>query len=273
MALREMNWRFVIRGLALGLGLLALIVAVVALALPRLFPSPPSGSPPPQPTIIAARGDLPEDSVGLQEWARYEGETYQLAGSGFFFRDSGGVIVGATSAHSLDLGNPSHVLERVAFRMAGYEDFIAECTELHGFPGRPRLFGLDLTRDFVLLKPSGDVDPALVIDPDPRGAPQPGERVVLYNGLGESVSAGSLLEGAVLEVDATGVWILMDDLFEPGLLSGSPVLSQHTGRVIGMALTATVRGGELVLGIHPMGSLVDKAEQASSFPLLWEFNR
>jgi hypothetical protein len=273
MALREMNWRFVIRGLALGLGLLALIVAVVALALPRLFPSPPSGSPPPQPTIVAARGDLPSALVGLQEWARYEGEAYQLSGSGFFFSGPNGDVIGATSAHSLDMGNPSHVLERVAFRIAEGDDFVVECTELYGLPGRPRLFGLDLTRDFVLLKPSGDVDPALVIGPDPRGAPQPGERVVLYSGLGETANAGSLLEGTVLAVNGTGVWILMDERFEPGLMSGSPVLSQHTGRVIGMVLTATLRGGELVLGIHPIGSLVEKAEQATTFPLISEFKR
>ncbi|HEY69056.1 MAG TPA: hypothetical protein G4O08_00570 [Anaerolineae bacterium] len=273
MAMREMNWRFVLRSLALAFGLLALLVVAVALALPQLFPEPPSGSPPPQPTIIAARGELPEARVGLQEWARYEGGNDQLAGSGFFFSGPNGDVIGATSAHSLIVGNSVYVLERVTFRIAGNEDVVAECTEFYGLPGRPRLFGLDLTRDFVLLKPSGDVDPELVTDPDPRGAPQPGERVVLYNGLGETVSAGSLLEGTVLAVDGTGVWILMDELFEPGLMSGSPVLSRHTGKVIGMALTATIRGGELVLGIHPMGSLVEKAEQAATFPLFHEFKR
>ena len=273
MALREMNWCFVLRGLALGLGLVALLLVGTTLALPHLFPSPPFGSPPPQPTITAAQGDLPTATVGLQEWARYEGGTYQLAGSGFFFQVPGGEIVAVTSAHSLDLGNAKHILEGVAFRIAGHDDFIVECTELYGIPGRPRFFGLDLTRDFVLLKPLGEVDPALVIDPDPRGAPQPGERVVLYSGLGETASAGGLLEGTALAVDETGVWILMDDLFEPGLMSGSPVLSRHTGKVIGMALTATVRGGELVLGVHPIGALVEKAEQAASFPLLREFKR
>jgi hypothetical protein len=196
-----------------------------------------------------------------------------MVGSGFFFWSHSGDVVGATSAHSLELGNVDHVLDRVAFRIVGDDSHAVECTELYGDPGRPRFFGLDLTRDYVLLRLSGDVNTSLVIDPDPRGAPQPGERVVLYSSLDEAFTEGSLLEGAVLVVDEIGVWIIMDDVFEPGMLSGSPVLSQHTGKVIGMALTATLRGGDLILGVHPIGSLVTKADQASDFPSLRDFKR
>jgi hypothetical protein len=268
-----MNLRFVLRGLALGLGVLAVFLTVLAIVLPRLMPQPPSGRVPPQPTILAPRGDLPEGPVGLQEWARYQGEAYQLAGCGFLFATADGEVLGATTAHSLVLGTDERVLEGVMFRIAGQHESVAEFSDLFGLPGRPRFLGMDLTIDFVLLKSAQGVDPSLILEPDPRGAPQAGERVVLYSGLGDEFGGASVFEGSVLAVDDRGAWIVMDEIFEPGLMSGSPVFSQHTGQVVGMALAATVRDGELLLGIHPIGSLVTKAEMASVFPRMGDFRR
>ena len=268
-----MNWRFVLRGLALGLALVALLLAILAVVLPRLMPQPPSGLIPPRPTIMAASGDVPAGPAGLQEWARYNDETYLLAGCGFLFAASSGEVVGATTAHSLTLGSATHVLESVAFRVAGQEQFAAEFSELHGLPGRARILGMDLTIDFVLLRPDQAVDPALVLEPDARGAPQAGERVVLYSGMGDEFGEAGEHEGSVLAVDELGAWIVMDEVFEPGLMSGSPVLSRHTGQVVGMALAATLRDGRLLLGIHPIGSLLAKADAASAFPRVEDFRR
>jgi hypothetical protein len=263
------NWRFVLRGMALVLGLMAALLVALAILLPRLFPQPPSGPVPPQPAIQAPRGDLPEPPIALQEWARYEDEPSRLAGSGFLFVTSGGIVVGATTAHSLDLGNSAHVLESVAFRIAGRDDPVAVFSVFFGRPGRPRLLGMDLTIDYVLLEPGSGLAEAPVLEADPRGSPQPGERVVLYSGL----DGESMFEGSVLAVGDRGAWIVMDGNFEPGLMSGSPVLSKHTGQVVGMALAATVREGNLLLGIHPIGSLVAKAESAASFPSLRDDER
>ncbi len=266
-----MNWRFVLRGLALGLGFLAVVLAGLAIALPHLMPQPPSGPIPPKPTILAAQGDLPAGPAGLQEWARYDDESYRLAGCGFLLGVPNGDAVGVTAAHSLALGGTTLTLESVAFRVAGQEDFIAEFSSLYGIPGRPRFLGMDLTIDFVLLKLEDAVDQALVLEPDPRGAPQPGERVVLYSGLGDD--RAGLYGGSVLAVDELGAWAVMDEIFEPGLMSGSPIFSDYTGKVVGMALAATVRDGRLLLGIHSIGSLVAKAEMASTFPSLADFRR
>jgi hypothetical protein len=264
-----MNWRFVLRGFALLLGLLAVFLVALAILLPRLIPQPPSGPIPPRPTILVAAGDLPQAHVAFQEWARYEDEPFRLAGCGFLFATSNGDVVGATTAHSLDLGNAAHALQRVEFRSAGQEDSVIEFSELFGFPGRPRLLGMDLTIDYVLLRPTQDVGADGILETDPRGAPQPGERVMLISGLdGERAYLGS-----VLAVDQRGAWVVMDEIFEPGLMSGSPVLSIHTGKVVGMALAATVRDGRLLLGIHPIGSLVTKAESALEFPGLGDYRR
>ena len=65
----------------------------------------------------------------------------------------------------------------------------------------------------------------------------------------------------------------MDDSFEPSGLSGSPFISQHTGKVIGMAIATTTRGGKVLLGLHPIGSLVEKAEAAQTFPKIVDYRR
>jgi hypothetical protein len=57
----------------------------------------------------------------------------------------------------------------------------------------------------------------------------------------------------------------MDDTFEPGLMSGSPIVSLHTGDVVGMALVAGQRQGHTVIGMHPIRSLVNKGLAAREF--------
>jgi hypothetical protein len=66
------------------------------------------------------------------------------------------------------------------------------------------------------------------------------------------------------------VWVLMDDLFNPSQMSGSPLVSQHSGRVVGMVLALSPRRTRFLIGAHPIGSLVQLAETASEFPRLGE---
>jgi hypothetical protein len=51
----------------------------------------------------------------------------------------------------------------------------------------------------------------------------------------------------------------MDGRFDPSQMSGSPLVSQHSGRAVGMALVASPRRGHLLIGAHPIGSLVQRA--------------
>ena len=268
-----MNTRFVIRGLLLALPVAA-IVTVVALALmvARLWVGPPPGPTPPPPTILAPRVELPAGPVGLEEWVQVRGEAFHLAGSGFLLGLGCGDVVGVTTAHSVSLGDPDRPVERIALRVAGDVDAVAEFDTLWGQPGQPRT-GEDLTVDYVLLRLDQPVDPGLVLAPDPRGGPQPGERVSLVSGLGDDGGGRRLMEGTVQSVSETAVWVLMDERFPPGMMSGSPFLSQHTGRVVGMAIAVTPRRGRLLLGAHPIGSIVRLAESATEFPGMAEFQR
>jgi hypothetical protein len=268
-----MDTKFVIRGLLLALPVAAVATLVaLALTVARAWIGPPPGPPPPPPTILAPRGELPAGCVGLQEWVQVEGDPYRLAGSGFLLLLSDGEIVGVTTAHSVSPGDPDRPLERIALRVAGQTDFVAEFDTLRGRPGRPRT-GEDLTVDYVLLQADRPVHPGLALVPDPRGAPQPGERVSLFSGLGDGHGGRRILEGTVQSVSEQAVWVLMDEWFNPGLMSGSPFVSQHTGQVVGMAVVASPRRSRLLLGAHPIGSIVQLAEAAAEFPRISEYQR
>jgi hypothetical protein len=268
-----MNIKFVARGLLVALPT-AVIITGVGLAL--IIAQTPAGRPPdptpPPPTILAPRGEMPTGPAGLQEWTLYRDEAYSLGGSGFLILLSDGQIVGVTTAHSVSIGDPERPLEQIGLRVAGQTDFVAECSVLRGQPGR-HLTPADLTIDYVLLQIDQPIDPGLVLTPDPRGAPQPGERVSLFSGLGDGHGGRRILSGTVQSVGDTAVWVLMDAWFQPGLMSGSPFVSQHTGPVVGMAAAVTPRRNWLLLGVHPIGSIVQLAESADEFLTISEYQR
>jgi hypothetical protein len=108
----------------------------------------------------------------------------------------------------------------------------------------------------------------MLLQPDPRGGPQPGEGLWLVSGLGDGRGGRRLLAGTVLSAGEEAIWVVMDEPFDPGLMSGSPLVSRHTGRAVGMAVAASPRRDGLLIGAHPIGSLVRLAETAAEFPRL-----
>ncbi len=260
-----MNIRFVVRALLLGMPLaLCLMVGWVLVQTPIVRPPDPT---PPPPTILAPAGKMPEKPVGLREWAQYHGDPYRPVGSGFLLLLDSGEVVGVTTAHSTTIGDPNHLLERIALGAAGGTVFVGEFDTLRGSPGR-RFTVDDFTLDYALLQPGEAIEPDLALGADPRGAPQPGERVTLFSGVD-----GRTRQGTVQSAGGSTVWVLMDEWFNPSQLSGSPLVSQHTGQVVGMVVAGSPRLNRLLLGAHPIGSLVRLAESAAEFPRLVDANR
>jgi len=259
-----------------------LTLAAISLALASFFPAqvaalildiPLPGPTPPPPTIHASRGEMPGGVGGLKEFKQERGQGYELVGSGFFLRLADGAVVGLTTAHSVpSLGSADEPLERIALRLPDGQGFVAEFDTLYGLPGVPRTGG-DLTVDYVLLKVDQPVDADLVLAPDPRGAPQPGERVQIMGGLGELNNGQRLFSGTVLRVNAHGAWVLMDDNFEPGEMSGSPFVSEYTGQVVGLAIAVAHEGDRILIGVNPIGHIVQIAEAAREFPKIAEYRR
>jgi hypothetical protein len=64
------------------------------------------------------------------------------------------------------------------------------------------------------------------------------------------------------------------------MMSGSPVLSHHTGQVVGMAIAASPRHFRplvwryrVLIGLHPIGSIVEKAQAARLYPAMSTYRR
>ncbi len=264
-----MNGRFVTRGTLLALIVVLLMVPAALVLRGADWFSPPIEVPPP-PVIAAPRGPLPVGAVGLVEQVQYGSGAYASVGRGFILRLSDGRLIGVTTAHSVSFG-AQPPLKRVALVEPAQSVPILTADRLHGEPGTARSGG-DMTVDYVLLvvPPDAAIDPALIVQPDLRSLPQPGERVTLYTRLSGQPRT---FEGSIISAEAHAVWAVMDDDFEPGGLSGSPFISQHTGGVVGMLIAATRRGGRLLLGLHPIGSLVQRAEAAEVFPKIEAYRR
>ena len=273
--------RVLIVGLALTAVLLALasfalrVPAVAALV--RDLPIGPGLAPTPLPPVIAApAGPLPGGLAGVVELAQSGALDYQRVGSGFLLRLPAGTVIGVTTAHSVAglgaPGAPGSGLQRLAFALPGAARHLAEFTELYGPPGVP-FSGADLSVDYVLLRAPATADASLAQAPDPRGAPQPGERVALFSGLGADGGARRVLLGTVISTDPGNAWLLMDDSFDPGGMSGSPVLSGATGLVVGMAVAATRQRGRTLIGLNPIGAIMRLAIAATTFAAIASYAR
>jgi hypothetical protein len=266
-----MNWKFVLRGLILATIILVLGAVGLYLYLSQFSVDIPAGPVPPPPTILAPEGVPPETQVGLKEWAKYGETDYVAVGNGFFLGLEDGTVIGVTTAHSVSTFSENHSLTSLAFTMGWEPGFLAEMDTLYGTPGKPR-YGRDMTVDYILLRVDVPVDAVLILEPDSRGQPQAGEKILLYSGLGDDPGMLSVYPGTIQGVDKNGAWAVMDDNFHPGGMSGSPFISTHTGKVVGMAITAANRNGRLYIGMHTIGSLVKKAMGAEGFPLIRNFS-
>lgn len=206
---------------------------------------------PPAPVIAAERGELPRGIIAFEE--RVDGA---LMGSGFLLQLPNGDVVGVTTAHSLGEGN----FYPMVFQPAGREQVAAEFDELYAPLGRPRT-GADMTIDYVVMRPAVPPDRVSVLQADPRGIPQPGERVSLYSGLGDGRGQARILDGTVEAVDENGAWVRMDEFFDARLMSGSPMISQHTGKVVGMTIAMNWTPDVFRIGINPIGAIVASANR------------
>jgi len=219
------------------------------------FPAEPTRGPtPPAPTLTAPQGALPTGHAGLEEWAHTAGQEARRVGSGFLLQLPSGPVIGVTTAHSLLLS----AAPTVHFRLPQATAALIIFDDFYGPPG-VTFTGYNFNVDFVFLQAAEMPRDAPVLMPDTRGLPELGERVVLYSGLGDGQGQPRALWGTITAASPQAVWAQMDDVFVADGMSGSPLLSAHTGQVVGMAVSAT-NSAPILLGFHPIGSLVEKAE-------------
>ena len=268
---RRLAVRLTIVLLALILIAIVAFPQVVALAVRVVIDIAPPVTPPP-PVITAPQGSLPTGVVGLQEWALGEtGGDYVQAGSGFLLELPSGEVIGVTTSHSLLIINPDRAVSSIGLGINGDPQPSTESDTYYGPPGIP-VIGTNLAIDYVLLKLKNPI-PEMALSPDPRGMAQLGERITLYSGLGDGAGGPLVWEGTVYTVEENGVFALMDEAsLTPAGMSGSPVISQHTGKVVGMVIAGIVwNRTRWLIGMHPIGHIVTLAQGAAEFPAMVDF--
>jgi hypothetical protein len=202
---------------------------------------------PAQPVIDAPPGDLPGGVVGLTGRVQTVGLSF---GCGFLLALGDGRRVGVATAHAA----PAVAPEWSARFYAVDGSVMADLPRMlaRGRTFRQDHFGSDTS--------IWSVDERTVVgsslQPDPRGQAQVGERVVLYSNREEGAMAG-----VVMVVLKEATWIQLDEVIDPRGLSGCPVVSAYTGRLIGMAVAGS-GGSATVIGLNPVGLLVEKAAKA-----------
>jgi hypothetical protein len=212
---------------------------------------PAFASIPPAPQISAPRGELPEGYAALS--GRLEPGGIGL-GCGFLLALEDGRRAGVLTAHAAPPKLPG-------LRARFYAPNGAAVGDLTRWEVRGQTF---LRQRFSLDYSLWSVDPALpaekFLEPDPRGGGQPGEAVTLYSPGDNGAGGSQRWAGRVMRVDGDeAIWIQLDEAFDPRGSSGCPVLSQHTGKVLGMVVAGT-HTAPVVLGLHPIASLVEKIE-------------
>ena len=234
--------------LALSPGVLGDLIFL--LPIPGSARIPPAGPTPQPPSVSIPPGPLP---VGHQAYAGVYGEGG--ISCGFLLQLQDGRQVGVTAAHAtaqLPAGTPAEFHSPDGALVATLKSQI----------GRGAPFTQNrLSMDYVVWSLAGPVDPQRFLRPDPRGQGLLGEPVLVYSPFGDGAGGPKAWPGVVMSTSASATWIQLDDSFSPGGFSGCPVISRITGRLIGMAV-AGANQPPVVMGLHPVGSLVEKVQAA-----------
>jgi hypothetical protein len=236
--------------LAFNPGALRAIVALV----PGIVEMPVFGSRSPVPVINVPQGHLPGGFRAFTGW--FSGISISC---GFLMELEDGRVVGVTAAHAtapLPRGIPAEFYAPDGVLMAS----------LKGQIGRGQTFRQDhLSFDYVLWAVAENTDPMLFLKADLRYQGQPGEGVVVIGWPSDGAGGSIHWPGVVMKVTPEATWIQLEGSFEPAGYSGCPVVSQYTGRLIGMAVVGANRP-PVIMGLHPVGSLLEKARTALASP-------
>jgi hypothetical protein len=193
-----------------------------------------------------------------------EGEpSYQ--GTGFFARTPDSRIAAVSSAHFLDRDGPP-LLEARWLQLPAYQP-LATFTQSWGQPGTAGE-GMDLRSDYLLMPAPETIPVDLALDLDPRTQPQVNERIWFLNKSDTEELGYELLQGRVVQSDEKYSVVTLDQQIALQSQSGSPFISQSTGKVIGTLSSAEMSGATVRLLLTPSKAILDALAAGREFPQL-----
>ena len=176
---------------------------------------------------------VPTGLILFQPKFYWAGSDPTLQGTGFLVKTRSGETVGVTSAHFIDPRGP--VLLRAEWLEIGSETPKASFTKCWGRPGQLGIHmeAADRTSDYLLLVYETGMSNIAVLEFDVRDKPDVDERVWVPDKTADATFGYRLVEGVVVDANTLSITIVLDSPIILQSQSGSPVLSQKTGQVIG----------------------------------------
>jgi hypothetical protein len=233
---------------------------------PAPTPPPPTPEPPPV-AEPAAPEPAPEESVDMPRGGLICQPNFHFAdgqktqqGTGFFVAAADGEVLGVTSAHFMDFDGAA--LSSAGFALIGLPDVLAAFSHSYGPPGNAgnEVTG-DLRPDFLLFAGEDVGTSHTVLELDPRSKPEIGEKVWFPNKDSGQDWGHRMLTGKVEEAEAEYSLVRLDNYITLTSQSGSPVISQRTGKVIGTFSRGGRDRGRTVLLLCPSRGILDMIER------------
>jgi len=190
----------------------------------------------------------------------WEGGNPTHQGTGFLATTPGGQVVGITSAHFVNFDGPP--LLEVRWLRIGTAQAVARFDRSLGPPGSAGLTEpkLDLRPDYLLLVGHVSASEVKTLELDERPNPEIGEKVWLPNKDPAAESGYRLIPGTVGAAAPTHSAVHFRQAFKLQSQSGSPVISQRTGKVIGTLSRGTETPKGLILFLTPARAILDAME-------------
>jgi hypothetical protein len=164
----------------------------------------------------------------------WDGAEPSYQGTGFFARAPNGKVVAVTSL--LFLYDEEPALLEARWLDVRTEKPVASFTRSWG---RPPAFDpdrpiVDLPKDFLLMPVAEGVSIPSVLELDPQPRPDLDETVWFSDKDPEAPRGFRPIAGIVAEITDERTTVFLEKPFEPESQSGSPIISQRTGKVIGI---------------------------------------
>lgn len=210
----------------------------------------------------------PGKNIVFQPQFKWANHTCTQQGTGSFLKTPTGKVIGLTSAHFINFSGPK--LLQVDWLDIRTKKTIATSVKSWGAPGCEGSYHpLDLRSDYMLMVIEGNICSESLLEIDHRNATEVGERIWFPNKNAEAFFGYDLIEGTITEVKNTHIIVLLDQSIDLQSRSGTPILSQTTGKVIGI-----LTGGEdlkntsTTLYLAPSPPIYRALLEAKHYPLL-----
>lgn len=190
-----------------------------------------------------------------------------LQGTAFFVRAPNGQCAAVTASHYLDQHGPALVHVWFLSVPAAKATPLADSTVCWGSPGDNGIRGrndiTDLRTDRFVLSVSVDEQQVHVLDLDDRPAPDIRESVWFPDKQPGEPGGFRLIGGKVVQIERRFLRVRLDNPITPQSQSGSQVISQVNGRVVGLWAGVTQDQGTTFLFLNPAREIHNALEDPS----------